>query len=84
MCRKSPSIIYVYKKIRTTKKSELYKQLQESPLTTRELAFIGNVIDGLSITELSEQFHLSPSRISEWKREICQKIQAFDAANAMR
>ena len=59
MCRKSPSIIYVYKKIRTTKKSELYKQLQESPLTTRELAFIGNVIDGLSITELSEQFHLS-------------------------
>lgn len=84
MCRKSPCIIYVYKKIRTTRKSELYKQLQDSPLTTRELAFIGNIIDGLSIAELSENFHLSPSRISEWKREVCEKIQAFDAATVMR
>ena len=84
MCRKSPSVIYVYKKIRTTRKSELYRQLQDSPLTTRELAFIGNIIDGLSIAELSENFHLSPSRISEWKREVCEKIHAFDDANVMR
>ena len=84
MCKKSPSVIYVYKKIRTTRKSELYRQLQDSPLTTRELAFIGNIIDGLSIAELSENFHLSPSRISEWKREVCEKIHAFDAANVMR
>ena len=84
MCRKSPAVIYVLKKINTTRKSEFKNQLTDSPLTTREIAFMSDIADGLAIKQLSSKFNLSPSRISEWKREVCQKIQAFDAANAMR
>lgn len=81
MCRKSPSMLYVYKKIQTTRKSVLYEQLEDSPLSVHDFAFICDVIAGLSIIELSEKFHKTPSRISQWKREVCEKIHAFDLAN---
>ena len=81
MCRKSPSVLYVYKKMMTTKKSVLYEQLEDSPLSIHDFAFISDVIAGLSITELSDKFHKTPSRISQWKREVCEKIHAFDLAN---
>lgn len=84
MCRKSPSINYFYKKVRTTKKTVLMEQLQESPLTLAEFNFILSIIDGMSIKELSEKFHKTPSRISQWKREVCEKIQTFDLANFKR
>ena len=81
MCRKSPSVNYVYKKIRTTKKSVLYEELEDSPLSVHDFAFICDVIAGLNITELSDKFHKTPSRISQWKREVCEKIHQFDLAN---
>lgn len=80
MCRKSPAIVYFYRKVNTTKKSVLFAQLEDSPLTVYEFALISDVISGLSIKELAEKHHLSESRISQAKREICQKIQAFDLA----
>ena len=84
MCRKTPAVNYVYQKIRTTKKSVLYAELEDSPLSIREYEFICDVIKGLSLTELSEKYYKSPSRISQWKREICEKIQSFDLANITR
>lgn len=84
MCRKSPSVVYVYKKIRTTKKSVLQAQLEESPLTVHDNSFIKDLMEGLNITELSSKYFLSASRISQWKREVCEKIHAFDIANATR
>lgn len=79
--KKSPSLAYFYKKVRTTRKSILFEWLDDSPLTTREFAFISDVIEGLSLVELSDKFHKTPSRISHWKREVCEKIHAFDIAN---
>lgn len=84
MCRKSPSVAYFYKKIRTTRKSELFDWLDDSPLTTREYAFISDVIEGLSLDELALKFHKTPSRISHWKRELCEKLHEFDIATARR
>lgn len=84
MCRKTPSVVYVYKKIRTTKKSELYQQLEDSPLTIHDYAFMCDIIAGLSLTELADKYHKTYSRVSQWKREVCEKIHAFDIANATR
>ena len=80
MCRKSPSLAYFDKKVRTTRKSELFDWLDDSPLTTREYAFISDVIEGLSLVELADKFHKTPSRISHWKKEVCDKLQEFDVA----
>ena len=83
MCKKSPAVKYVYRKILTTRKSELLEQLEESPLTKNELSFIKDVIDGMSLTELSDKYNKTYSRISQWKREVFEKVHAFDIANAM-
>lgn len=79
--KKSPSVIYVYRKIKTTKKSELYQQLEDSSLSVRDFSFMCDIIAGLTISELSAKFHKTPSRISQWKREVCEKFHAFDIAN---
>ena len=84
MCRKSPSVAFVYKKISTTKKSVLYEELEDSPLSVRDYAFACDIIAGLCIQELSDKYHKSPARISQWKREVCEKIHAFDIANMAR
>lgn len=84
MCKKSPSVAYVYKKIKTTKKSVLYEELEDSPLSVRDYAFMCDIIAGLCIQELSDKYHKTPARISQWKREVCEKVHAFDIANITR
>ena len=84
MCKLTPSVNYVYRKIETTKKSELYRQLEDSPLSVRDYAFMCDVIAGLDLKELSAKYHKTYSRISQWKRECCEKIHAFDLANLKR
>lgn len=82
--KKGPAINYVCKKFSTTKKSVLFKQLEDYPLNTHDYSLVCDMINGLSITELSLKFNKTPSRISQWKREVCEKIQAFDVANLKR
>lgn len=84
MCKKSPSVTYVCKKVKTTRKSVLLEQLKDYPLTDTEYNLLCDAIAGLSITELSDRYNKSPSRISQCKREICEKIHAFDIANLKR
>ncbi len=84
MCKKTPAVIYFYKKISTTKKSELYEQLKDSPLSAIEFTFMCDVVEGLDLMELSEKYHKTYSRMSQWKRECCEKIHAFDLANITR
>lgn len=84
MCKKSPSVVYFNHKLKTTRKSEFFDWLDDSPLTTREFTFISDVAEGLSLVELSDKFHKTPSRISHWKREICEKLHAFDIATLKR
>lgn len=81
MCRKSPSLAYFYKKQRTTSKSEFYDWLDDSPLTSREYAFISDVVEGLSLTELADKYHKTASRCSHWKKEICDRLHEYDIAH---
>lgn len=81
MCRRSPAVAYVYKKISITKKSVLFAELEDSPLSIRDFAFICDIIAGLCIQELADKYNKSPARISQWKREVCKKIHTFDLAN---
>lgn len=82
MCKKSPSVAYVYKKISTTRKSVLFEELEDSPLSNRDFAFMSDIIAGLSIQELADKYCKTPARISQWKREVCEKVHAFDLAIA--
>lgn len=81
MCRKTPAVAYVYKKISVTRKSVLYAWLEDSPLNIRDFSFMCDIVAGLSIQELSDKYNKTPARISQWKREVCEKVHAFDIAN---
>ena len=81
MCRKTPAVAYVYKKISITRKSVLYAWLEDSPLNVRDFAFTCDIVAGLSIQELADKYNKTPARISQWKREVCEKIHTFDIAN---
>ena len=81
MCRKTPAVAYVYKKISITRKSVLYAWLEDSPLNIRDNSLMRDIVDGLSIQELADKYNKTPARISQWKREVCEKIHTFDIAN---
>ena len=81
MCKKTPAVAYVYKKISITRKSVIYAWLEDSPLNIRDKSFMRDIVDGLSIQELSDKYHKTPARISQWKREVCEKLHTFDIAN---
>ena len=84
MCKKSPSVAYFDKKRRTTKKSEFYDWLDDSPLSTKDYALISDVVEGLSNKELADKFHKSESRIARWKRDVCEKLHEYDIATLKR
>lgn len=84
MCKKSPSVAYFDKKRRTTKKSEFYDWLDESPLSSKDYALISDVVEGLSNKELAAKYHKSESRIARWKRDVCEKLQEYDIATLKR
>lgn len=84
MCKKSPSVAYFEKKRSITKKSELYDWLDDSPLSARDYALISDVIEGLTNTELADKYHKSETRVSHWKREVCEKLHVYDIATLRR
>ena len=84
MCKKSPSVAYFDKKRRTTKKSEFYDWLDDSPLSAKDYALISDVVEGLSIKELADKFHKSESRIARWKRDVCERLHEYDIATLKR
>ena len=84
MCKKSPSVAYFDKKRRTTKKSEFYDWLDDSPLSAKDYALISDVVEGLSNKELADKVHKSESRIARWKRDVCEKLHEYDIATLKR
>ena len=84
MCKKSPSVAYFDKKRRTTKKSEFFDWLDDSPLSAKDYALISDVVEGLSNKELANKYHKSESRIARWKRDVCEKLQEYDIATLRR
>lgn len=76
--RKSPAVAYYTQKIRITSKEDLYEELEEAPLKSREYAFIADIIEGLELEELAAKYHISYSRATKWKRELFEVLHAYD------
>lgn len=76
--KKSPAVAYYCRKIRITSKEQLYQELEDAPLSSREFAFIADIIEGLKLEELSRKYKLSYSRIASWKREMFEVMHAYD------
>jgi DNA-binding NarL/FixJ family response regulator len=61
---------------------------QESPLTSRELAILGLIADGVGNVEIAERFRLGLGTVKDHVRTILKKMSATDrtqaAVNALR
>lgn len=84
MGMKSPATAYYCRKLKITSRSKITQDLNDAPLTTRERLFIQDVIEGMTLQELADKHNLSTSRISKWKREIFERLQAYDLSCARR
>lgn len=82
--RKSPAVAYYSRKIRITSKEELYQELEEAPLKTKEFAFVADIIEGLELEDLATKYHISYSRVTKWKREIFEVLHAYDLHQQQR
>lgn len=80
--RKSPAVAYYTKKIRITGKEQLYSELEDAPLSSREFAFIADIIEGLDLDELATKYKISYSRVASWKREMFEVMHAYDMNRA--
>ena len=78
MSKKSPSVAYMTHKIRTTGRTALFKFIDDAPISTKDYAFISDVIYGYKIKELAKKYKKSESRICKWKREVFEKLHRFE------
>lgn len=84
MGMKSPATAYYSRKLKITSRSKLTADLDDAPLTKREREFIRDIVEGMTLQELADKHSLSTSRISKWKREIFERLQAYDLSCARR
>lgn len=84
MGMKSPATAYYSRKLKITSRTKIRQDLDDAPLNRREREFISDVIEGLTLQELADKHRLSTSRISKWKREIFERLQAYDLKEARR
>lgn len=75
---KTPAVAYYARKIRSTKRSVLYDEIEEAPLKKLDRNFLYDIIDGLSYKELSVKYCKSTSRIYRWKRSIFERMHKYD------
>ena len=79
---KTPSVAYFTRRIRILGKEEIYELLEDAPLKTRDYAFLSDIIEGLDNRQLSEKYHKSPSRVSQWKRSVFEQMHAYELHRA--
>lgn len=84
MGSKSPATAYYSRKLKITSRSTIYQDLDDAPLTRREREFLEDVIEGMTLQELADKHNLSTSRISKWKRQVFERMQAYDLRQARR
>lgn len=75
---KTASVAYFTHRIKTAGREELYELIEDSTLGTRDYAFLSDIIEGLTNQELAEKYHKSPSRISQWKRSVFERMHRYE------
>lgn len=73
----TPAVAFCMRAIKTTRKQVLYDLLDESPMATKDYAFIADIIEGLDNTNLAIKYKKSASRISQWKRRVFEELHRF-------
>lgn len=75
---KTASVAYYSHKLKISGREELYELIDDSPLNTKDYAFLSDIVEGLSNQALAEKYHKSPSRISQWKRSVFEQMHAYE------
>lgn len=74
---RTPSVAYCQRIIQTTPKQELYDTIDQIPMLTKDFVFLSDIIEGLDNEALAAKHKKSPSRISQWKRSVYEKIHRY-------
>lgn len=80
MCRKSPAVAYISKKIKLSARSEFVDEIMDSPLSMKDINFMMDILSGMSYFELAEKYQKSKARISQWKRTCFETLHRYELA----
>ncbi len=80
MCKKSVSVAYYSRKIKISSRSAIIDEIMDSPLSQKDVGFMIDILDGLSIIQLAEKYQKSKPRISQWKRSCFEKLHRYNIA----
>lgn len=76
--KKTPGVAYFSRRLHTAGREEIYELIEDSPLTTRDYAFLSDIVEGLTNQALAQKYHKSPSRISQWKRSVFEQMHQYE------
>lgn len=78
MCRQSPAMQYITRKIEANSRHDIILFIANSPLKKLDKEFCYDLIDGYSYKELEIKYNKSASRIGQWKRTCYEALWKYE------
>lgn len=75
--KKSPAMTFCIQRMKTLSKEELEARLKNAPITDLEVQVVMDIAHGMTNRELAEKYHVSESRVSSKKRELCELLHRY-------
>lgn len=78
MCVKTPTMAYYCHRVRSSSRSDLFRIIDDSPLTDQDRKFVKDILVGLSYKELANKYGISKSTVSYRKRKIYELLANYE------
>ena len=81
---RTPRVAFINYKITTSNRIVFRDELSQAPIKNIDKIFLEDILSGMSYKELSVKHNKSISRISQWKRELYDKLADYYRINGLK
>ena len=81
---RTPKVAFINYKITTSNRIVFRDELSQAPIKNIDKIFLEDILSGMSYKELSVKHNKSISRISQWKRELYDKLADYYRINGLK
>ena len=75
---KSPSTAYYENKMLITGRAELLHEWLNAPITKRDRELLCDLLDRMTIKELSAKYFITESGVTKWKTRLFAQLHRYD------
>lgn len=81
---RTPKVAFINYKINSSNRITFRQELDAAPINNIDKVFLEDILSGMSYKELSAKHNKSISRISQWKRELYDKLADYYRINGLK